>query len=100
MLWTVSFCDGADIEFRLTPVAPMQVVPLLKPVDKCWQPADFLPPSEDPDFLEKVGAIRVSAPPERVRVTRLPAAVSLIGGTSSYVMLYSVRTGARASRAR
>ncbi len=31
-----------------------QVVPLLKPVEKCWQPADFLPPSEDPDFLDKV----------------------------------------------
>lgn len=33
----------------------MQVMPLLKPVDKCWQPADFLPASEDPDFLDKVG---------------------------------------------
>lgn len=31
-----------------------QVLPILKPVDKCWQPADFLPPSEDPDFLDKV----------------------------------------------
>lgn len=30
-------------------------MPLLKPVDKCWQPADFLPASEDPDFLDKVG---------------------------------------------
>ncbi len=29
-------------------------MPLLKPVDKCWQPADFLPASEDPDFLDKV----------------------------------------------
>ncbi|GLI64991.1 hypothetical protein VaNZ11_008416 [Volvox africanus] len=35
-----------------------QVVPLLKPVDKCWQPADFLPPSEDADFLDKVHALR------------------------------------------
>jgi acyl-[acyl-carrier-protein] desaturase len=33
----------------------MQVMPLLKPVDKCWQPADYLPASEDPDFLDKVG---------------------------------------------
>jgi hypothetical protein len=31
-----------------------QVTPLLKPVDKCWQPADFLPASEDPDFTGKV----------------------------------------------
>ena len=31
-----------------------QVVPLLRPVDKCWQPSDFLPASQDPDFLDKV----------------------------------------------
>lgn len=30
------------------------VTPLLKPVDKCWQPADFLPRSEDPDFMDQV----------------------------------------------
>lgn len=34
------------------------VQPLLKPVDKCWQPADFLPPSNDPDFLDKVHELR------------------------------------------
>ncbi|PNW70003.1 hypothetical protein CHLRE_17g701700v5 [Chlamydomonas reinhardtii] len=38
-----------------------QVVPLLKPVEKCWQPADFLPPSEDPDFLDKVRELRKRA---------------------------------------
>ncbi|KXZ50904.1 hypothetical protein GPECTOR_14g151 [Gonium pectorale] len=38
-----------------------QVVPLLKPVEKCWQPADFLPPSEDPDFLDKVHQLRERA---------------------------------------
>lgn len=38
-----------------------QVMPLLKPVDKCWQPADFLPASEDPDFLDKVRALRERA---------------------------------------
>jgi len=27
---------------------------MLLPVSKCWQPADLLPPSEDPDFLDKV----------------------------------------------
>ncbi len=31
-----------------------QVYPLLKPVDKCWQPYDFLPRSEDADFMDKV----------------------------------------------
>ncbi|PNH12042.1 Acyl-[acyl-carrier-protein] desaturase, chloroplastic [Tetrabaena socialis] len=38
-----------------------QVVPLLKAVDKCWQPADFLPPSEDADFLDKVHELRQRA---------------------------------------
>jgi acyl-[acyl-carrier-protein] desaturase len=33
-----------------------QVTPLLKPVEKCWQPADLLPESSDPDFLDKVRA--------------------------------------------
>lgn len=33
--------------------SPSQVYPLLKPVDKCWQPTDFLPPSEDPYFMDQ-----------------------------------------------
>lgn len=37
------------------------VTPLLKPVDKCWQPQDLLPPSEDPDFLDKVRDLRKRA---------------------------------------
>jgi len=37
------------------------VQPLLKPVDKCWQPADFLPASEDPDFIDKVRELRKRA---------------------------------------
>ena len=39
----------------------LQVNPLLKPVDKCWQPTDFLPRSEDPDFLDKVHELRERA---------------------------------------
>ncbi len=31
-----------------------EIVPLLKPVDKCWQPADYLPAPESPDFLDAV----------------------------------------------
>lgn len=34
------------------------VLPLLKPVDKCWQPADFLPDSSSPDFLDEVKELR------------------------------------------
>lgn len=37
------------------------VQPLLKPVEKCWQPTDFLPASEDPDFLDKVHLLRQRA---------------------------------------
>lgn len=37
------------------------VLPILKPVEKCWQPADLLPPPEDPDFLDKVHALRERA---------------------------------------
>lgn len=40
------------------PVTPcccdLQVIPLLKDPAKNWQPADFLPESSDPDFLDKV----------------------------------------------
>lgn len=32
-----------------------EIVPLLKPVDKCWQPADYLPAPEAPEFLDAVG---------------------------------------------
>ena len=31
-----------------------RVLPLLKPVDKCWQPADFLPQSGSDTFLDEV----------------------------------------------
>lgn len=34
------------------------VNPILLSVAKCWQPSDFLPPPEDPDFLDKVRALR------------------------------------------
>eukprot|EP00199_Chlamydomonas_sp_CCMP681_P002230 CAMPEP_0119103992 /NCGR_PEP_ID=MMETSP1180-20130426/2318_1 /TAXON_ID=3052 ORGANISM="Chlamydomonas cf sp, Strain CCMP681" /NCGR_SAMPLE_ID=MMETSP1180 /ASSEMBLY_ACC=CAM_ASM_000741 /LENGTH=399 /DNA_ID=CAMNT_0007088635 /DNA_START=42 /DNA_END=1241 /DNA_ORIENTATION=- len=37
------------------------VVPLLKPVDKCWQPNDLLPQSEDPDFFDKLHQLRSRA---------------------------------------
>jgi len=31
-----------------------RVLPLLKPVDKCWQPADFLPDPSQGDYLDQV----------------------------------------------
>ncbi len=31
-----------------------QVLPILKPTEKCWQPQDFLPNPEAPEFLDAV----------------------------------------------
>ena len=30
------------------------VLPILKDVDACWQPTDFLPDSSSPDFVDEV----------------------------------------------
>lgn len=38
--------------------AEEKVLPILKPVEKCWQPQDFLPPPESPDFLDAVHQLR------------------------------------------
>lgn len=46
--------ERLEIVKSMTEYMEKNVMTLLKPVDKCWQPADFLPKSEDPDFLDKV----------------------------------------------
>ena len=38
----------------IAPYVEERVLPVLKPVSKCWQPYDMLPKSEDPDFIDKV----------------------------------------------
>jgi acyl-[acyl-carrier-protein] desaturase len=35
-----------------------QLVQLLRPVEKCWQPADWLPAAEADDFTAQVAALR------------------------------------------
>lgn len=35
-----------------------RVLPLLKPVDKCWQPADFLPDPSQGDYLDQLAELR------------------------------------------
>lgn len=50
--------ERLDIVNSISGHVEENVLPLLKPVDKCWQPADFLPPSEDPDFIDKVTELR------------------------------------------
>jgi len=53
--------ERLDIVRSISDHIANNVQPLLKPVDKCWQPADFLPPSEDPDFVDKVRELRKKA---------------------------------------
>lgn len=38
--------------------ADEKIVPLLKPVDKCWQPQDFLPDPEAPEFMDAIMELR------------------------------------------
>jgi hypothetical protein len=38
--------------------AAERVLPILKPVEQCWQPQDFLPDPASPDFLEEVRELR------------------------------------------
>jgi hypothetical protein len=40
--------------------AAEQVLPILKPVEKCWQPQDFLPDPESPEFMDAVMELRKS----------------------------------------
>jgi hypothetical protein len=39
----------------------LQVLPLLKTGTQAWQPSDFLPASNDPDFEDKVRGSRGAA---------------------------------------
>lgn len=39
----------------LYPAAP-QIVPLARTAEKCWQPTDWMPKSDDPEFLDKVNS--------------------------------------------
>lgn len=38
----------------MAPYVEEKVLPVLKPVSKCWQPYDMLPKPEDPDFVDQV----------------------------------------------
>ena len=38
----------------LEPYVADRVLPLLKPVSKCWQPADYLPDPSKGDYLDQV----------------------------------------------
>ncbi|KAJ9515953.1 hypothetical protein QJQ45_016871 [Haematococcus lacustris] len=49
---------GLDVIQSLDGWASTDLLRYLRPVDKSWQPSDFLPDSSSPDFLDMVGEMR------------------------------------------
>jgi hypothetical protein len=45
---------GRDVLSSMEGWANKELPRYLKPVDKCWQPSDFLPESSSPDFYDQV----------------------------------------------
>lgn len=48
--------ERLELVNSLEPYVTERVVPLLKPVEKCWQPADFLPDPSKGDYLDQVSS--------------------------------------------
>lgn len=46
--------ERLELVSSLDSFAEEQILPLLKPVAKCWQPQDFLPAPESPEFMDAV----------------------------------------------
>ena len=46
--------ERLELVMGLSDYVSDRVTPLLKPVDKCWQPADFLPDPSQEDYLDQV----------------------------------------------
>ncbi|EFN56251.1 hypothetical protein CHLNCDRAFT_35190 [Chlorella variabilis] len=46
--------EQLDVVASMDKYAEEHVLPILKPVEKCWQAQDFLPHPESPDFLDHV----------------------------------------------
>ena len=46
--------ERLELVNSMTDYVAERVVPILKPVDKCWQPADFLPKPESDSFIDEV----------------------------------------------
>ena len=46
--------ERLELVNSLEPYVRERVMPLLKPVEKCWQPADFLPDPSKGDYLDQV----------------------------------------------
>lgn len=50
--------ERLDVVRSLDDFASTELFKLLKPVDKCWQPQDFLPDPASDDFLDQLAEIR------------------------------------------
>lgn len=46
--------EQMDVIANMDQYAEEQVLPILKPTEKCWQPQDFLPDPESPDFADMI----------------------------------------------
>ena len=57
MVHTIT-ADRLEVVKSLDGWAGETLLPLLKSVDKNWQPQDYLPHPEDPDFLDQVHQLR------------------------------------------
>ncbi|KAL6616488.1 hypothetical protein ACP70R_038758 [Stipagrostis hirtigluma subsp. patula] len=53
--------EKAEVFRSLEGWAARSLLPLLKPVEECWQPADFLPDSSDEMFEHEVAELRARA---------------------------------------
>ena len=49
---------GLEVIQGLSSWAEKDLMRLLKPVESCWQPTDFLPDSSSPDFYDQVSSAR------------------------------------------
>ncbi|XP_002970496.2 stearoyl-[acyl-carrier-protein] 9-desaturase 2, chloroplastic [Selaginella moellendorffii] len=58
--------DRVEVIDSMSDWAVKSLLPLLKPVEKCWQPQDFLPDSSSPTFYDEVLELqkRVSSLPD------------------------------------
>lgn len=52
---------GIDVISSLQGWAQNSLLRYLKPVDKCWQPSDFLPDPASPDFYDQVQVLRAAS---------------------------------------
>ncbi|KAF5838958.1 plastid acyl-ACP desaturase [Dunaliella salina] len=53
--------ERLDVVYSIADHVEKNVLPILTPVHKCWQPSELLPESSDPDFLDKVQDLRKRA---------------------------------------